>query len=171
MDFLQSSQERFLEEKEDVPFVPFLFHLYLFPVWNPYHVFDRTGAPLPFLNRCPTCLMAALVGRCATQEVRLFSQLSLETEWDKDSSHPGRLGPLSESQRFDGGRKECYGQEEVSEFKGGNMCVGSSKWWGLGGRTSSNGEWVEIREEIWKRATGQDWCPLRREGEEVRGRF
>lgn len=49
------------------------------------------------------------------------------------------------------------------------MCVGSSKWWDWG-ITSSNGEWVEIR-EIWKRATGQDWCPLRREGEEMRGCF
>lgn len=48
--------------------------------------------------------------------------LSLETEWGEVLSCPERRGPS---------RKD-YKQEEKSNFRGGNVCVGSSKGWGLG---------------------------------------
>ena len=39
----------------------------------------------------------------------LFTHLSLETQWGKDSALPKKLGPSNETHSFDGGRKEHYG--------------------------------------------------------------
>lgn len=124
--------------------------MYLLPVWKLYHAPDTTGVLCLSLTGALFVWYLLMEAGVPLESYSLFSCLSLETEWGKGSACPDRLGPSNEPQRFAGSRKGDYGQEEKSKFRGGNVCVASSKGWGLG---ESNQKW---RVGVTQRRLGRD---------------
>lgn len=93
------------------------------------HLTERGLRCLSFTRALFVCHLLMQAG-VPPQRYGSSSQLSLEMERG-GLSLSQEAGSIEQLQGFDDHRK-MFRQEEKSKFKGGNMCVGSSKWLGLG---------------------------------------